>query len=195
MDLRPRVVVVQRGEKTFALRTHPLGKVVVHFVVEKDQDAMAGNLKLRGQVAVDPVKGSGMVVVAVQERDRTGQRREAFPNETEVLHPEGDQVAVVHPVKGVVDKIAGYDREVRRFRADAFHGLLISGPAYAGSAGWIWSRCRADDGGGESRKCGRSSFRHPGLNRCYESVSQSYNAARLIRVRETVRAEGAPAAR
>ena len=69
MDLRPRVVVVQRGEKPFALRTHPLGKVVVHFVVEKDQDAMACNLKLRGQVAVDPVKGSGMVVVC-----RTGTR-------------------------------------------------------------------------------------------------------------------------
>ena len=64
-----------------------------------------------------------MVVVAVQKGDRTGQRREAFPDETEVLLPKGDQLAIVHPVKGVVDKVAGYNRQVRRFRADAFHRL------------------------------------------------------------------------
>ena len=121
VNLRRSVTVVHRGDKAFTLCPHTLGNVGVHFIVEKQQNAVAGNVKIRGKVAVDTVEGLRVVVVAVEKGDGAGQRREAFADQAEVSFAEGDELRVVHPVKRVVDQVARNDDEIRGFPANAVH--------------------------------------------------------------------------
>ncbi len=90
VDLRPGVVVCKGGKKPFALGSETLGEMVFHFVVEEEQDPMVCYAEVMRKVTEDAVERFGMVVVAVEERNRAGKWLEEFSNQMEIFFTQSE---------------------------------------------------------------------------------------------------------